>query len=420
MLAALPTLELPPAGTRLVVLAAHPDDETLGVGGILHAWPDASVEVIVASDGEASHPRSPTHSPEQLRAIRRREARIAIGQLCPSAAVTFLGLPDGSLAAHRDTITAAVRTAVPDGPVWLLAPWREDRHPDHEACAIAARTLDAPEMRRFEYPIWAWHWATPESDDLPVQALRRVVVDASASRTALQSYVSQLEPLSDLPGDEAIVSAALVAQAGRPLDVVIEVTAGEAPVDPAFFDRLYAAADDPWDLAGRWYERRKRAILLASLPRERFRRVFEPGCAMGLLTAELASRADHVLATDVADRAIAQARDRAPANVEIRRLRIPDLWPDGRFDLVVLSEVGYYCADLGLLAARVRAALTNDGTVVLCHWRHAAGEHPHTAEEVHAAVGTGLSVVARHVERDFLLEVLATGNESVAEAEGIV
>jgi hypothetical protein len=86
-----------------------------------------------------------------------------------------------------------------------------------------------------------------------------------------------------------------------------------------YFERMYAGNEDPWDFAGRWYERRKRDITLASLPERRYRNAFEPGCAIGLLTERLAARCDRVLAADTVDSAVRTARDRcaALANVTV-------------------------------------------------------------------------------------------------------
>jgi hypothetical protein len=72
--------------------------------------------------------------------------------------------------------------------------------------------------------------------------------------------------------------------------------------------------------------------------------------------------------------------------VRVERGAIPDEWPEGEFDLVILSEVGYYCRDLAALAKRAWAALTDHGVLVACHWRHPAPDHPHTAAEVYAAL----------------------------------
>jgi predicted TPR repeat methyltransferase len=167
---------------------------------------------------------------------------------------------------------------------------------------------------------------------------------------------------------------------------------------------------------------RKCDLLVATLPRRRFRRAFEPGCAGGLLSERLAERCDELIATDVADRAVQLARIRTAAirGVTVELQRIPEQWPDGEFDLIVLSEVGYYCPDLGLLASRVQQSLTEDGVVLACHWRHPAEDHPHTCEQVHVAVGAGLQAVASHVEEDFRLDVFSRAAESLARADGLV
>ena len=68
----------------------------------------------------------------------------------------------------------------------------------------------------------------------------------------------------------------------------------------AYFNRMYAQAEDPWQLSSRWYEQRKYAITLALLPDRRYRHAFEPGCSIGTLTTLLSSRCDHVTAVDVA------------------------------------------------------------------------------------------------------------------------
>jgi SAM-dependent methyltransferase len=185
---------------------------------------------------------------------------------------------------------------------------------------------------------------------------------------------------------------------------------------------LYAAAEDPWGLADRFYERRKRDLLMACLPRATFRRAFEPGCAIGLLTERLAQRCDELLACDTAARAVDATRARlaGSSNVAVSQRTIPEEWPDGSFDLIVLSEVAYYCDDIDALVSRVHASLAADGVAVACHWRHAATEHPRTAAEVHEALGRALTNLAHHVEDDFVLDVWSASGESVAKADGIV
>jgi SAM-dependent methyltransferase len=196
--------------------------------------------------------------------------------------------------------------------------------------------------------------------------------------------------------------------------------------DAAYFDRMYAAADDPWELRSRWYERRKQAAVLAALPLERYRRAFEPGCAVGALTAQLAERCDELLAVDRHERPVAAAA-RALAglrNVEVRRMDVPGEWPDGSFDLVVLSEIGYYFAgeELARLAGLAVGSVTPGGTLLACHWRHPAPDHAVPGDEVHRVLRAqrGLLRVVRHLEEDFVLDVWTRGAvASPARAEGL-
>ena len=113
---------------------------------------------------------------------------------------------------------------------------------------------------------------------------------------------------------------------------------------PSYFDRVYADAPDPWSFATSEYEQEKYAVTLAELPRERYRSAFEIGCSIGVLTEQLAARCDALLSVDVAERALAQARARCVhlPHVRCERLRVPEAFPDEQFDLIVVSEVGYY------------------------------------------------------------------------------
>jgi len=421
-----PTLRLPGPGAQLIVLAAHPDDETLGAGGLIAAATAAGVrvDVVVATDGAASHPDSPTRSAAQLASQRRREATAAIACLSGEASVTFLGLPDGELSRHQPELARVLEELLLPGCL-VVTPWRGDRHPDHEACAFATRAVlrRRPGCTHWQYPIWAWHWADPATG-LPWPALFRLdLTDGprSAKQRALACYVSQYRPLSGQPGDEAVLPEHVLAHFDRPFESFV-VEPSHAAGNGSYFDELYTEAEDPWGLADRFYERRKRELVLACLPRPRFRRAFEPGCATGLLTERLAARCDELLACDIATRAVSVARQRLAdtPHVTITRGAIPEQWPAGRFDLIVLSEVGYYCDDVDALAERVRSSLADDGILVACHWRHPALDHPRTAAEIHTALGRPHSRLVSHVEEDFLLDVWSTTGTSVAREEGIL
>lgn len=144
-----------------------------------------------------------------------------------------------------------------------------------------------------------------------------------------------------------------------------------ASIGPAYFDQLYAADPDPWRFASSDYERDKYAASLAALPPGRFASALEVGCSIGIFTRALAPRCDALLSVDVAEAALEQARIACQApHVRFRNLRIPGSWPEGSFDLIVLSEVLYYLTldDLDLTARAVRATIASRGTVLLVHY----------------------------------------------------
>ncbi|HEY2192784.1 MAG TPA: SAM-dependent methyltransferase [Actinomycetospora sp.] len=179
------------------------------------------------------------------------------------------------------------------------------------------------------------------------------------------------------------------------------------------FDRLWHDEDDPWGLESSWYEDRKRAVVLAALPDPHYGRVFEPGCAGGALSVQLAARCDELVATDLADEAVERARTRVDdqPHVRVERAAVPHTMPDGPFDLVVVSELAYYfgAADRATLWDGVRERLAPGGTLLAVHWIREAPEYPVTGDEVHDELARldGLARIAEHREADFRLDVLA-------------
>ncbi|WP_019949390.1 class I SAM-dependent DNA methyltransferase [Hymenobacter aerophilus] len=156
---------------------------------------------------------------------------------------------------------------------------------------------------------------------------------------------------------------------------------------PDYFDKVYEANQDPWNFETSPYEREKYAATLAALPRAHYARAFEIGCSLGILTAQLAPRCGYLLAVDVAEAALEQARQRCAdlSQVELRQLRVPDEFPEGRFDLILVSEVGYYWspADLARAADQLLAALPTGGQLVLVHWTPPVHDYPLTGDAVH-------------------------------------
>lgn len=155
---------------------------------------------------------------------------------------------------------------------------------------------------------------------------------------------------------------------------------------PKYFDRLYAQRADPWDFETSPYEAAKYTATLAALPRLHYANALEVGCSIGVLTRQLAPRCERLLATDLSEVALAQARVRCAdlPPVTFERRDVYANFPDGRFDLILLSEVGYYFSspDLESLRAKIASALAPRGHLLLVHY---TGEtnYPLTADAVH-------------------------------------
>jgi len=197
------------------------------------------------------------------------------------------------------------------------------------------------------------------------------------------------------------------------------------PFPAAYFDDLYRQDDDPWDYRESWYERRKRQLTVAALPRECYRAGFEPACSNGELSALLAQRCDRLHVCDISEHAVHLARERLADrhNVTFEQRAIPEQWPDANFDLIVIGELCYYLSREATaeLAQRACASLTQDGTLVACHWRHPFEGKLQTADDVHATFDAlpALNRIVQHAEHDLLLDVWSKDGQSVAQCEGL-
>jgi LmbE family N-acetylglucosaminyl deacetylase len=212
-----------PGLRRLVVVSAHPDDETLGAGGLISTCAAAGLDVLLLclSDGTGSHPRSPTHSPEQLAARRAEEYVAAAAELgVASTAVTQLALPDGAIGDHVPEVTGAVADLIgadAPGDTLVASTWTQDGHPDHEAVGRgAAEAVRRTGATHWQFPVWFWHWATPA--DPRVGELHPFSLGPAAQeakRRAVAAHVSQVTPLSPAPGDETLLDADFLAHFDR-------------------------------------------------------------------------------------------------------------------------------------------------------------------------------------------------------------
>ena len=374
----------------LLVWCAHPDDETLGVGGLIAEAHRRSLPVhVVAATGD-----------EQ----RLRELRAAIAILHPDAAVSSLGLPDGSLHDHQRAVADAVEATLAAYPGRvILTPWSEDRHGDHRTLGQLVRSIATDRGRRcLSYPVWLWQWGEPADvpwSDLMVVPLDDEILDRK--QRALAQHVSQLT------GPHPVLSAELLQNARLPREVLIlEPTSADR-----HFEKLHAASPDPWRVESRWYETRKRNLVMATLPRDRYDSVLELGCSTGVMTRDLAERAGRLLAVDGSLSAVSRARDRTRflTNTRVERMRLPEQWPQGRHDLVVASELGYYfdAHQWRALCAHLVSSLAPDGEVIACHWTGDASDFRQSGRDAHLLLAEAIGHPAdiRHVDDDFVIEL---------------
>jgi LmbE family N-acetylglucosaminyl deacetylase len=183
----------------VVIVAAHPDDEVLGAGGVIAALADAGarIRVIAVTDGEASHPGA---DPGQLAASRAAESAAALRILgAERAEVIRLGNPDTRVADAEIELAGRLRELTA-GFALCLAPWERDAHSDHEAAGRAARRARADALT---FPVWMWHWAAPADPAVPwhrAVTFRLTAAAAAAKRAAIMAYASQLTARSATTG----------------------------------------------------------------------------------------------------------------------------------------------------------------------------------------------------------------------------
>jgi LmbE family N-acetylglucosaminyl deacetylase len=235
-LAGRPKLRMPAPPATAVVVAPHPDDEVLGVGGLLTllARAGTAIHIVAVTDGEASHPGSPTLTSRALAARRILESEEALSLLgLKPASTSRLRLPDGDVRraeSYGADITATVMRILAHnaerGPAWCIAPWTGDGHPDHAAAGAAAITAAGTTARMLAYPVWMWHWAKPNDPRVPWWQARRVLLPddvRDAKRAAAAAFATQVNPLSDDPADAPILPPHVLARLTRDVEYVFEL-----------------------------------------------------------------------------------------------------------------------------------------------------------------------------------------------------
>jgi len=163
-----------------------------------------------------------------------------------------------------------------------------------------------------------------------------------------------------------------------------------ADTSPAFFERIYRSAPDPWNFERSPYETDRYACMLDALDGRYFDRAYEPGCSIGVFTERLAPFCRELVACDASATAVERARERVRRfpQVSVARAALPDELSEGAFDLIVLAEIGYYfeAPVLQRLVRELADRLRPGGIVLGCHWLGQSADHVLHGAQVHALI----------------------------------
>ena len=175
-----------------------------------------------------------------------------------------------------------------------------------------------------------------------------------------------------------------------------------------YFNDVYSRNDDPWEFESSEYERKKYRDTINALPGDIYNSAFEIGCSIGVLSEMLAAKCNRLLSVDVTDMPLEKARQRLKdrPQVTFKKMTVPAEFPEENFDLIVLSEVGYYWAEKDLLLAQegILAHLQPKGQLLLVHWTPFVPDYPLTGDQVHDSfmqlAGEGKALTHLHGKRE--------------------
>jgi LmbE family N-acetylglucosaminyl deacetylase len=213
---------------RLIVVAPHPDDEVLGAGGLIQFALSSQIpiEIIAVTDGESSHPHSKASRTMDLASERRRESHLALQRLgWEEPVISHLHVPDGHVTRRRAQLDERLSSCVRSGDL-VAAPWRHDGHPDHDACGESAFAIGRETGAQIlGYLVWTWHWADPDSSEIPWTSCRRLDLSRHASarkRWATAAFRSQTQRIGLEVADEPVLPAPLMRRFWRNYEVYVD------------------------------------------------------------------------------------------------------------------------------------------------------------------------------------------------------
>lgn len=216
-----------PEGSRVLIVAPHPDDEILGCAGLLQqlAQLKRNIVLVAVTNGTQSHPDSSLYSPHQLNTIRPAESQKALEVLGINHNVQriALNLMDGELTTQQDRLHQALTELIHPNDI-LVCTFDKDGHPDHEATGrIVQQLANASELICYQVLIWAWHWASPEDSRIPwTKALKLELTPQQLKykNNAILCFKSQLE-IDQSTGQLPILSEHTIRRILLPCEVYI-------------------------------------------------------------------------------------------------------------------------------------------------------------------------------------------------------
>ena len=391
-----------------VVIAPHQDDESLGCGGTIALLRQIGlpVHVIFVSDGSKSHPNSKKYPEAALRELRETEALKAL-QILDVAAdnASFMRLKDTAVPNQTSSgFDAAVGQMAEIlkliNPKTILVTWEKDPHPDHRSSwqIVDKAVLQLKNKPRvLQYLIWIWELG--KQTDLPQnETVKWFHVDIKAvveiKKKAIAAHQSQVSRLIDDDPEGFILSPEILAHFDYGEELFIETIPSVSghpektnSLSAEYFNEFYSHGDDPWNFESSPYELSKYKATLAALPRKTYKSVFEIGCSIGVLTKMLVPIAQKLLAVEPVDVPLEKAKKRLKndQHVRLEKMLVPQDFPQEQFDLILLSEVGYFLSrkDLEKLAGLITDHLETGGQILLVHWTPVVPEFPQTGDQVH-------------------------------------
>lgn len=385
-----------------MILAPHPDDESLGCGGLIQYLTEQDVPLFVCfvTSGGASHRNSISYPSQILTEIREQEAINACKILgVDSNNIIFLRQNDAMLSDLQEDEKAEIVSRLSnylkefDIDSFIL-PWRRDPHPDHMASYELGKhavKMVEKDIQILEYPIWLWKNSQPEDWPLfeEVEIFRIDVRSGlSKKKNAIFAHQSQTSDLIKDDPQGFILTEDLLAPFLSPDEFFFFPVQQEIPsLEVGYFEVLYANNPDPWNFKDSEYENLKYKKINSFLENRNYDNGLELGCSIGVHTTFIAEHCKNLLAVDINESAIANAKELNPelSNVDFQVMDILTEFPVGPFEFISMCEMGYYFNRQDLLKTFQNIAnnLGVKGNFLMVHWTSFVREYPLTGKLVH-------------------------------------